>query len=96
MNNYAVLNILDYMDVIGEDALQVALSEFSCPKNPEIEDFMKKNAIEFAKRKMSITYLLIDTEGRVLGIFALAYKALQVMGKKLSGTIKKNSRGMLR
>lgn len=88
MNNYAVLNILDYMDVIGEDGLRVALSGFSCPKNPEIEEFMKKNAIEFAKRKMSITYLLIDMEGRVLGIFALTHKALQVMGKELSGTIK--------
>lgn len=89
MSDYAVLNILDYMDVIGEDSLRAALSGFSCPKNQEIEDFMKKNAIEFAKRKMSITYFLIDTEGRILGIFVLAHKALQVMGKGLSGTIKK-------
>lgn len=77
------------MDVIGEDSLRTVLSEFSCPKNPEIEEFMRRNAIEFAKRKMSITYLLIDTEGRILGIFALAHKALQVMGKGLSGTVRK-------
>ncbi|MCB6416641.1 GNAT family acetyltransferase [Faecalimonas umbilicata] len=89
MNSYAVINILDYMDVIGEDSLRTVLSEFSCPKNPEIEEFMRRNAIEFAKRKMSITYLLIDTEGRILGIFALAHKALQVMGKGLSGTVRK-------
>lgn len=89
MNNYAVLNILDFMDVTGEDSLRAALSEFSCPKNPEIEEFMQKNAIEFAKRKISITYLLIDTEGRILGIFALAHKAVRVMGRDLSGTVKK-------
>lgn len=89
MNGYAVLNILDFMDVTGEDSLRTALSEFSCPKNPEIEEFMRKNAIEFAKRKMSITYLLIDTEGRILGIFALAHKALQVMSRELSGTVRK-------
>lgn len=89
MNSYAVLNILDYMDVIGEDSLRIVLSEFFCPNNPEIEEFMRRNAIEFAKRKMSITYLLIDTEGRILGIFALAHKALQVMGKGLSGTVRK-------
>lgn len=89
MNSYAVLNILDYMDVIGEDSLRTVLSEFSCPKNPEIEEFMRRNAIEFAKRKMSITYLLIDTEGRILGIFALAHKALQVMGKGLSKAVRK-------
>lgn len=89
MNSYAVLNILDYMDVIGEDSLRTVLSEFSCLKNPEIEEFMRRNAIEFAKRKMSITYLLIDTEGRILGIFALAHKALQVMGKGLSKAVRK-------
>lgn len=89
MNSYAVINILDYMDVIGEDSLRTVLSEFSCPKNPEIEEFMRRNAIEFAKRKMSITYLLIDTEGRILGIFALAHKALQVMGKGLSKAVRK-------
>lgn len=89
MNSYAVLNILDYMDVIGEESLRTVLSEFSCPKNPEIEEFMRKSAIEFAKRKMSITYLLIDTDGRILGIFALAHKALQVMGKGLSRTVRK-------
>ena len=50
---------------------------------------MQKNAIEFAKRKISITYLLIDTEGRILGIFALAHKAVRVMGRDLSGTVKK-------
>lgn len=89
MNSYATLNILDYMDAFGEDSLRTALSEFSCPKNPEIEEFMWRNAIEFAKRKMSITYLLIDIEGRILGIFALAHKALRVIGKGLSRTARK-------
>lgn len=42
MSNYAVMNILDFMDVIGEDNLKVVLSEFSCPKNLEIEEFMRK------------------------------------------------------
>lgn len=51
MSGYAVLNVLDFMDVIGEDSLRTVLSEFSCPKNLEIEEFMRKNAIEFAKRK---------------------------------------------
>ena len=37
MNDHAILNILDYMNVIGEDGLRAALSGFSCPKNQEIE-----------------------------------------------------------
>ena len=51
MSNYAVMNILDFMDAIGEDSLKAVLSEFSCPKNLEIQEFMQKNAIEFAKKK---------------------------------------------
>ena len=89
MSNYAVMNILDFMDVIGEDNLKVVLSEFSCPKNLEIEEFMRKNAIEFAKRKTSITYLLVDDECRIHGIFAVTHKALQVTGQELSGTVRK-------
>lgn len=89
MSGYAVLNVLDFMDVIGEDSLRTVLSEFSCPKNLEIEEFMRKSAIEFAKRKLSITYLLIDAEGRILGIFALAHKALQVLSRELPGTVRK-------
>ena len=50
------MNILDFMDVIGEDNFKVVLSEFSCPKNLEIQEFMQKNAIEFAKKKTSITF----------------------------------------
>lgn len=41
-------------------------SDFSCPKNLEIEHFVRKNAIEFAKRKISITYLIIDEESQIV------------------------------
>ncbi len=58
MNNHSVINILDLLDTVGEDEVKSILSDFSCPKNQEIEDFLIKNSIEFAKRKMSITYLV--------------------------------------
>lgn len=89
MSNYAVINILDFMDALGEDSLKAVLSKFSCPKNLEIQEFMQKNAIEFAKKKTSITYLLVDHEYRIHGIFAVAHKALQVMSRELSGTVRK-------
>lgn len=78
-SNYAVMNILDFMDALGEDSLKAVLSKFSCPKNLEIQEFMQKNSIEFAKKKTSITYLLVDHEYRIYGIFAVTHKALQVM-----------------
>ena len=59
MNNYSAVNILDMIDAIGEDELTAILSDFSCPKNLEIETFVKNNAIDFAKRKISIPWYLL-------------------------------------
>lgn len=59
MREYTVANILDLLETIGEDKVSFALSEFSYPKNEEIEKFIHNNAIDFAKKKMSITYLVL-------------------------------------
>ena len=64
MNHYEAVNILDMLNAIGEDAVKNILSDFSCPKNFEIESFVKQNALEFAKRKMSVgSYFRFDTQG---------------------------------
>lgn len=89
MSDYAVVNILDLMDAIGEDELQHILSDFSCPQNMEIENFVRENAVEFAKRKMSVTYLVIDGESRVTAMFALTHKAVQIMSEGLSSSLRK-------
>lgn len=88
MNHYEAVNILDMLNAIGEDAVKNILSDFSCPKNFEIESFVKQNALEFAKRKMSITYLVIDEEGQLAAIFALTHKAVQLTNEGLSGSMK--------
>ena len=84
MNHYEAVNILDMLNAIGEDAVKNILSDFSCPKNFEIESFVKQNALEFAKRKMSITYLVIDEEGQLAAIFALTHKAVQLTNEGLN------------
>lgn len=76
-------------DAIGEEELQQLLSDFSCPKNQEIQHFVRENAIEFAKRKMSITYLVVDKESRIVGIFTLTHKAVQVLNGELTNTARK-------
>lgn len=55
MNQYTVMNILDLIDSVGENEVQKGLSDFLCPQNVEIENFIRSNAIDFAKRKLSIT-----------------------------------------
>ena len=89
MNAYTTVNILDMINVIGEDRVNQILSDFSCPKNDEIENFIKKNAIDFAKRKMSITHLVMDENGKLAAIFALTHKAVKIKDEILSSTLRK-------
>lgn len=90
MNKYTVTNILDLLDSIGAEEVETGLSGFSCPINEEIENFIHKNAIEFAKRKLSITYLLFDKEdGAIVGYFTLAHKALEIRNKNISNTTRR-------
>ncbi len=90
MNEYSTVNILDMINAIGEDALTGILSDFSCPENQEIELFVRNKAIDFAKRKISITYFIVDnSSGEIVSIFALTHKALDISGDALSATSKK-------
>ena len=91
---YAV-NIREYLALgndpeAGEPALVELLSGFSCPKNPDVEHFLKKNAIEFTKKNQSVTYVVISIDdGGLLGYFTLALKPLAVRGETVSNTTKK-------
>ena len=85
----SVFNILDMLDSIGEERVKAVLSDFACPKNNEIEDFLHKNAIEFAKRKMSVTYLVFNDEKQFVGYFTLTHKHSSVNNDVLSNNSRK-------
>ena len=85
-----VTNILDSLDLLGEENLRLELSRFVSAKNPDIEEFIKEKAIAFAKGKLSITYILSDMEdGAILEYFTLTHKSLMVSSDKLSKTAQK-------
>lgn len=88
MNECIAVNIQDMLKAIGEKELQRLLSDFSSPLNEEVEDFVRNKSIEFAKKKLSITYLVIkktDSGENVLaGIFTLAHKAVEVTNTNIS------------
>jgi hypothetical protein len=46
VTDYELINILDMINAIGEKELKIILSDFFCPMNYEIENFIKNNAIE--------------------------------------------------
>lgn len=90
MNNYTVMNILDLLESVGIDEVVKGIASFSCPKNQEIENFLHKNAIEFARRKLSITYLLLDnSDGEIVGYFTLAHKAIEIKNDNISNTVRR-------
>lgn len=90
MNEYTIMNILDLIDSVGENEVQRGLSDFLCPKNGEIENFIRNNAIEFAKRKLSITYLLLDNaDGAITGYFTLTHKAIEIRNDNISNTTRR-------
>ena len=70
--------------------LDRVLSGFSCPKNPDVERFLKKSAVEFAKKNQSVTYLVFSVGSKeLLGYFTLALKPLTVRGETVSNTTKR-------
>ncbi|MCQ2753165.1 MAG: GNAT family acetyltransferase [Bacilli bacterium] len=79
MAEYIRVNILDLIENFGEDKVKKAVSSFACEKNADVELFLKTNAIEFAKKKTSITYLVIRKEPVALvGYFTLMHKSIVV------------------
>ncbi|MBR1744058.1 MAG: GNAT family acetyltransferase [Lachnospiraceae bacterium] len=94
-DKFFYINIRDYLalgndEEAGEPMLDRVLSGFSCPKNPDVERFLKKSAIEFAKKNQSVTYLVFSVERKeLLGYFTLALKPLTVRGETVSNTTKR-------
>lgn len=93
----AVWNILDLFEEAGEEGITALVSDFTTRKikkdgveeelNPDIEEFLKHNALQFAREKKSITYLVCDEdEGSLLGYFTITYKAVEVPPDGLSKT----------
>ena len=95
MDKFSYINIREYLiqdnpNGIGEADLQEAVSDFSCPRNPDVEHFLKDNAIEFTKKNQSVTYLVLSNEdGMIVGYFTIALKPITVNANRMSNTVKR-------
>lgn len=91
MSKYTSVNILDLLEQLGEEYIRTILSDFSCPKNDEIDFFLKNRAIDFANRKQSITYLVFDDEnGNIAAYFTLTHKSIEISDESLSKTARRH------
>ena len=89
-DKYAVLNLRTLLDkesglYLGEEVVKDRLlSVFSCPKNFDVERFLKNGAIPSTLKKQSATYLVVaDVLGRIVGYFTLAARPLSIAAEKI-------------
>ena len=83
---YMTVSIRDYL--VDENLLCGIFETFSCPKNKDIEDFLKEKSIDFEKKHFGRTYLVIDEHRNLAGYFTLALKAMN-LDKSVSNRLRK-------
>ena len=88
-----VISIENMIESYGEEATIALLSSFSCvrggvQKNEEVESFVKKNAVDFFKRKLAVTYLVFDDNSDFVGVYTLAHKAIDIPADRLNAKLK--------
>ena len=84
MTGYRVVNLKILVEELGEDAAKSILSDFSCPMNRDVEFFLSKKAIDFAKQGWAQTHLVFASykdEWVLVGYFALANKTIRISAK---------------
>ncbi len=86
MSGFKVLHILELADDVGHKTVDKMISNFSCKKNLEVENFLHENALDFARKRLASTYLVFaNTDGGFVfvGYFSLTHKYFQVDEEKL-------------
>ena len=93
LNHCYHLNIREYLgrnDTSDIEVLQRLITSFSCPRNPDVERFLKNSAVEFTKKDQSVTYLVFSPETEeLLGYFTIAVKPLTIAAERVSRTVAK-------
>lgn len=89
--SYFVVNIMEYLyDTHMEEDLFSLRSHFECPQNKDVENFLKKSAVDFAKKHQAVSYLVFSQKnGAFLGYFSLAIKTISVQAQNVSRTVQR-------
>lgn len=94
LDDFFIINIGDYITkdgvLLGENVVKSILSAFSCYKNPDVEKFLREQAINFTKKHQSVTYLVMHKDtNAIVGYFTLAIKPLRIHIDNFSNTMKR-------
>lgn len=92
LTGFNLVNLENMVDTIGEDEVKSVLSEFSCPKNPEVEGYLRHKAIEFSRQGLASTHLVVTSfksDPVIVGYFALAQKSIEISGTRVGSNLKR-------
>ena len=92
MIGYAKVNLLDISEMAGPEKVSKVISDFYCPRNLDVEDFLKNKALVFSEQRIASTYLIFATyKGRpvLVGYFALTNKHFHIDSRKPGGISKR-------
>lgn len=92
MDGFIRVNLKEMTNNIGEERVSEILSSFSCPLSPDIEKFIKKNAIVFAQQGIAQTHLVFSQykgELKLIGYYTLANKSFIIPSNITSKTLRK-------
>lgn len=84
---YKVINLMDIYNAIGEEKTKEVLSQFKCELNKDVEYFLKEKAIEFSKKDISRTFIVMSQykeEDVIVGYFAISSKDTTIRKHMLS------------
>ena len=77
---------------VWEDSCRAVLSTFMCPFNPDVEDFIHNKAMEFARKRIAITFIVFketESSSAFVGYYMLANKFVSISCTHLSKTLHK-------
>lgn len=92
MTGYKIANLKIMLEELGEEQTAKLLSKFLCPLNEDVEDFLHRKAIEFAKQGFSQTHIVFASykgNPEIAGYFTLVNKYITVSRDKISNTLRK-------
>lgn len=89
---YKVINLKDIYNNIGEQRTKEILKDFKCELNNDVEYFLKERAIEFSKKDISRTFIVMSQYKEkhvIVGYFAISSKDTTIKKCNLSKTKRK-------
>ena len=91
-DKYRVVSIWDSLEGKESDQYELmeTIADFTCPRNPDVERFLRNSAVDFTRKSQSVTYLALSNEGsELLGYFSIAVKPLTIRTDRISRTFAK-------